>query len=68
MGRRAGLLLRDARSRQDEHCAETKSQRPDLFQPVSVSHASLDRTVFNKIKHRINPKRFAAKFPRLREL
>jgi transposase len=33
-----------------EHSAETKSQRPDLLQPVSVSRAELDRTVLNKIK------------------
>jgi hypothetical protein len=33
-----------------EHSAETQPQRPDLLQPVSVSRAKLDRTVFNKIK------------------
>jgi len=27
---------------------ETKSQRPDLLQPVSVSHAELDRTVLQQ--------------------
>jgi transposase len=33
-----------------KHSAETKSQKPDLLQPVSVSRAELDRTFFNKIK------------------
>jgi hypothetical protein len=36
-----------------EHSAETKSQRPDLLQPVSVSCAELDPLIerfFNKIK------------------
>lgn len=33
-----------------EHSAETKSQRPYLLRPVSVSRAKLDRTVLNKIK------------------
>ena len=31
-----------------EHSAETKSQRPDLLQPVSVSRAELDRTVLQQ--------------------
>ena len=31
-----------------EHSAETKSQRPDLVQPVSVSRAQLDRTVLQQ--------------------
>jgi len=31
-----------------EHSAETKSQRPDLLQPVSVSRAQLDRTVLQQ--------------------
>src|SRR5271154_152622 len=31
-----------------EHSAETKSQRPDLLQPVSVSCAELDRTVLQQ--------------------
>jgi transposase len=34
-----------------EHSAETKSQRPDLLQPVSVSRArNLIERFFNKIK------------------
>ena len=33
-----------------EHSAETKSQRPDLLQPVSVSCAELIERFFNKIK------------------
>jgi len=33
-----------------EHSTETKSQRPDLLQPVSVSRAELDRTVLQQIK------------------
>jgi hypothetical protein len=31
-----------------EHSAKTKSQRPDLLQPVSVSRAQLDRTVLQQ--------------------
>jgi transposase len=31
-----------------KHSAETKSQRPDLLQPVSVSRAELDRTVLQQ--------------------
>jgi hypothetical protein len=31
-----------------KHSAETKSQRPDLLQPVSVSSAELDRTVLQQ--------------------
>jgi transposase len=31
-----------------EHSAETKSQRPDLLQPVSVSRAQFDRTVLQQ--------------------
>jgi hypothetical protein len=31
-----------------QHSAETKSQRPDLLQPASVSCAQLDRTVFQQ--------------------
>jgi transposase len=34
--------------RMGEHSAETKSQRPGLFQPVSVSRAELDRTVLQQ--------------------
>jgi transposase len=32
-----------------KHSAETKSQRPDLLQPVSVSRNLIER-LFNKIK------------------
>jgi hypothetical protein len=31
-----------------EHSAETKSQKPDLLQPVSVPRAELDRTVIQQ--------------------
>jgi hypothetical protein len=33
-----------------EHSPETKSQKPDLLQPVSISRSQPDRTFFNKIK------------------
>jgi transposase len=33
-----------------QHTAETKSQKPDLLQPVSVSRAHLIERFFNKIK------------------
>jgi hypothetical protein len=33
-----------------EHSAETKSQRSDLLQPISVSRTQPDRRFFNKIK------------------
>ena len=33
-----------------EHSAETKSQRPDLLQPVSVRARNLIERFFNKIK------------------
>jgi transposase len=33
-----------------KHSAETKSQRPDLLQPVSVPRAELIERFFNKIK------------------
>src|SRR5271169_3953979 len=47
-----------------EHSAETKSQRPDLLQPVSVSCAELDRTVLQQdqaMSARRDPVRAATK-------
>ena len=45
-----------------EHSAETKSQRPDLLQPVSVSRANLIERFFNKIKQ---CRRVATRYDRL---
>jgi transposase len=42
--------------------AETKSQRPDLLKPVSVSRAQRDRKFFNRIKQ---CRRVAARYDKL---
>jgi transposase len=47
-GQDAGVIVLICPTSMGKYSAETKSQRPDLLQPVSVSRAQLDRTVLQQ--------------------